>query len=335
MLPSPEISRVKEAEKSNLFTKPNVIGVGVGFVAKKRVLTEEVGLVVLVRKKVPTAALAPQDIIPQRIREVKVDVQETGEIRALQSHTDRYRPAPGGVSIGHYKITAGTFGVVVTDRDTGDRLILSNNHVLANSNEAIPGDPVTQPGPIDGGSTTNDTIAHLERFCPLEFSTAPGVCGLAASFAGFGNGIANLLGSKHRLETVRANPQATNLVDAAVARPINESDILDEILEIGVVQGTVEAVLGMQVRKSGRTTELTTGQITLLNATIDVSYGSGLKARFENQLVAGAMSQGGDSGSLLVAGDELKAVGLLFAGSDQTTIFNPIQAVLDCLKVNI
>jgi hypothetical protein len=37
----------------------------------------------------------------------------------------------------------------------------------------------------------------------------------------------------------------------------------------------------------------------------------------------------------LVAGDALRAVGLLFAGSDQTTIHNPIQAVLDCLEVTI
>jgi hypothetical protein len=158
---------------------------------------------------------------------------------------------------------------------------------------------------------------------------------LAASYAQLGNAIANFLGSKHRLETKRSDPQATNLVDAAVARPLNDSDILDEILEIGIVEGTIDATLGMAVRKSGRTTELTTGQINILNATVDVSYGSGQTARFENQLVAGAMSQGGDSGSLLVASEELKAVGLLFAGSEQTTIFNPIQAVLDCLNIDI
>ena len=34
-------------------------------------------------------------------------------------------------------------------------------------------------------------------------------------------------------------------------------------------------------------------------------------ARFENQFVSGPMSQGGDSGSLLVSGDSQKAVGLL------------------------
>ena len=128
---------------------------------------------------------------------------------------------------------------------------------------------------------------------------------------------------------------ATNLADAAVARPLNDDDVLDEILEIGVVSGTRPATLSMAVRKSGRTTEFTEGEITVLNATVDVSYGVGRTARFEDQVVSGPMSQGGDSGSLLVAGDSLEAVGLLFAGSNQTTIYNPIQAVLDCLEVMI
>jgi hypothetical protein len=124
-------------------------------------------------------------------------------------------------------------------------------------------------------------------------------------------------------------------VDCAVARPVNSADVLDEILEIGTVSGTVEAALGMAVRKSGRTTGLTTGEISVLDATVNVSYGTGRTAQFENQIVAGPMSQGGDSGSLVVAGDSLKAVGLLFAGSEQSTIFNPIQAVLDGLNVTI
>jgi hypothetical protein len=69
--------------------------------------------------------------------------------------------------------------------------------------------------------------------------------------------------------------------------------------------------------------------------TVTVAYGTGRTARFENQIVTSAMSQGGDSGSLLVAGDTQQAVGLLFAGSEQTTIHSPIQAVLDSLEVDI
>jgi hypothetical protein len=91
----------------------------------------------------------------------------------------------------------------------------------------------------------------------------------------------------------------------------------------------------MPVRKSGRTTAFTTGEIRLLNATVSVGYGGGRSARFENQILTGAMSQGGDSGSLLVAADSQEAVGLLFAGSEQTTIHSPIQTVLDALEVDL
>jgi hypothetical protein len=335
MLPQQEVVQAKEANKEAILEKPNVVGVGVGFKRTNGMVTGEISVVVMVQKKIPIAGLEPQDVLPKQVDSVDVDVIEVGEIRALQAPTDRWRPAPGGVSIGHFKITAGTLGCAVRDRATGTRLILSNNHVLANSNDAVPGDPIYQPGPYDGGSGANDLFAHLERFCEIVFTTQPGGCSLASAYADFGNTLARLVGSHHRLQVFQTNPQAVNLVDAAVARPVNDADLLDEILEIGVVSGTVQGTLGMPVRKSGRTTGFTTGEITLLDSTVDVSYGSGRVARFENQLVAGPMSQGGDSGSLVVAGDSLQAVGLLFAGSAQTTIFSPIQAVLDCLEVDL
>jgi hypothetical protein len=330
-----EINQVKKSVEDQIMSKPNVVGVGVGYEISGGVPTGQIGVVVLVRRKLPLAALPPEAVLPQRVNSVPVDVIEVGEIRAQQGRTDRWRPAPGGVSIGHFKITAGTLGCVVRDKASGRRLILSNNHVLANSNDASPGDAILQPGPADGGSTNLDQIATLERFQQIDFSTSPGGCSLANAYVDLGNAIARVLGSSHRLETYRSNPQATNLVDAAVARPLNDADVLDEILEIGTVSGTTEATLGMAVRKSGRTTGLTTGSIVTVSATVTVSYGVGKTAVFQNQLVSGPMSQGGDSGSLVVAGDSLQAVGLLFAGSSQTTIFNPIQAVLDSLQVVI
>ena len=330
-----EIKQIKDTHKEAILSKANVVGVGTGYKISKGVQTSEMCLVTLVRQKMPLDGLSPQSVVPKQLDGVLTDVVEVGDLRALQARTDRWRPAPGGVSIGHYQITAGTLGAVVRDRTSGERLILSNNHVLANSNSANAGDPILQPGTADGGTTSADTIAHLERFVTIQFSLEPGNCSIASSFAEVGNAIASLLGSTHRVQTIRANPQATNLVDCAVARPVNSVDVLDEILEIGTVSGTVEATLGMAVRKSGRTTGLTTGVITVLDATVNVSYGTGRVAQFDNQIVAGPMSQGGDSGSLVVAGDALKAVGLLFAGSDQSTIFNPIQAVLDGLSVTI
>ena len=330
-----QVRRVKELNKETILEKPNVVGVGIGYKVVGGQKTDQLCVVVLVRQKLPPAGLAPEALIPRQIDGVATDVVQVGDIRALQARTDRWRPAPGGVSLGHYQVTAGTFGCVVRDRVSQERLILSNNHVLANSNDASPGDPVLLPGAADGGQVAEDTIARLERFYPIQFTTGPGICGLASAVANAGNALADLFGSKHRLQVRQVDATATNMVDAAVARPNEDGAIENEILEIGVVVGTTPAALGMAVRKSGRTTGLNTGEITVLDATVTVSYGLLRTARFENQIVTTAMAEGGDSGSLLVAGDSLQAVGLLFAGSSQTAIHNPIQAVLDALEVDI
>jgi len=324
-----KILQAKQNFQNSLFAMPNVNGVGIGYKVSNGVVTGQLSVVCLVTKK--TSNLSAEELIPSQIGDVVTDVVQVGEIVAL-GNTGRYRPAPGGVSIGHYSITAGTLGVVVRDKTSGARLILSNNHVLANSNDANLGDAILQPGPADGGQLSSDQIAVLERFEPIVFSSSPGTCGIAGSFAELGNAIAKVLASSHRLQVVRQQA-ATNLIDAALARPLNDADVLNDIIDIGPVTGTVPPALGMAVRKSGRTTGYTTGTINTMDAAVDVSYGTGRTARFEGQLVAGAMSQGGDSGSLVLEGSSNNAVGLLFAGSNSTTIFSPIQAVLSILNV--
>jgi hypothetical protein len=330
-----EPRQAKEAHKDQLLQLPNVVGVGVGYREVGGQTTDEVVVSVLVEEKVPVAALTAEQIVPTTVSGVRTDVIQVGHLRALQSRTDRHRPVPGGVSLGHFRITAGTFGAVVRDNTTQARLILSNNHVLANSNDASPGDAILQPGAADGGSNPGDVIAHLERFCPIDFGVEESTCNIANTVAAVANVAARMAGSRHQLQPILVRPQATNLADAAVARPVSDDIILDEILEIGEVSGTMSASLGQSVRKSGRSTGFTTGTITVLNATISVSYGTNRTATFEDQIVTSAMSAPGDSGSLLVDGGSLRAVGLLFAGSDQTTIHSPIQAVLNCLNVTI
>jgi hypothetical protein len=51
-----------------------------------------------------------------------------------------------------------------------------------------------------------------------------------------------------------------NKVDAAIARPLNDQDVRNDILEIGTIKGLVSGELGMAIKKSGRTTGLTTGR---------------------------------------------------------------------------
>jgi hypothetical protein len=136
------------------------------------------------------------------------------------------------------------------------------------------------------------------------------------------------------VEAVYRNQQMVNKMDAAIARPLDPALIEDDVLGIGQVAGTRDPELDMSVMKSGRTTAVTQGTITILDAVVVVDYG-GKSATFEDQIITSHMSEPGDSGSLLVSSDDLKAVGLLFAGSDQVTIHSPIQPVLTALGVSI
>lgn len=326
------VAQAKRSSKQQIMGKPNVVGVGVGYRERSGRIVQELCVVAMVRRKLPASALKPADLVPKQVNNVPTDVVEVGVLRALQARTDRYRPAPGGVSIGHYQITAGTLGCVVRDRSSGDRLILSNNHVLADINAGRAGDPILQPGSYDGGLEGKDMIAVLERFIPLHFKEAPSTCSIANLIQGVVNLSARLVGSTHRVRAYRVNPSAVNQVDAALARPLDEKMILDEILDIGVVGGITPPRLGMNVRKSGRSSGFTTGQVRVLDAAVQVEYDNHI-ANFDGQIVTSAMSQPGDSGALLVAGDGLLAVGLLFAGSQQATVFNPIRPVLEALDV--
>ena len=321
---------IKRQNLDYLLSRRNVVACGVGFKETEGGITDEPCVVVSVTKKMPEAQLSPADIVPKKLGEVKTDVLETGVIRALQGPTDRWRPAPGGVSIGHMDITAGTLGCLVTKDN--QLFILSNNHVLANTNAAEKGDPIIQPGVYDGG-TLNDQIATLENFIPINFGEEPPTCQLATGMESFLNWLAKLLGSSHRVMAFQQVP-AKNLVDAAIARPLSGDLVEKRILEIGVPKGSREATLGTPVKKSGRTTGFTTGEIIQIDVTAEVSYGENQTATFEDQLMAGAMSKGGDSGSAVVDEEDF-VVGLLFAGSDSTTIINPIQFVLDALGIEI
>ncbi|MBN1480182.1 hypothetical protein EH223_19675 [candidate division KSB1 bacterium] len=320
-----------------MLKKANVIGVGVGLKETSGKVTEDLSLKIFVQDKLPVSALSSKDLIPKEVDGVRTDVLPIGKVYAFQNPKARHRPAFPGISIGHYAITAGTFGAVVRDAQSNQRLILSNNHVLANSNSASKGDAILQPGRADGGKDPADVIAYLERFVKIQWKGGGGdddddnQCPIAAFFQSLLNMFASASGSKTRLKQVKMD--AVNLVDAAVAKPVNDEIIKDEIMKIGQVAGTREAVVGLKVRKSGRTTAYTEGVIHTLDATIEVGYGN-RSAVFEQQILTADMSDPGDSGSLIVSEDN-KAVGLLFAGSTSVTVINPIAAVLSALNITI
>ena len=290
------LSECLKKYEDELLQKANVVGCGIGEKITCGLLTGKLCVKVYVEKKLPEKELKRADIIPQKLPSVQTDVEEVGKIIAL-GYTGRYRPALGGVSIGHYNITAGTLGCLVKDKKTAKPFILSNNHVLANSNQAKKGDPILQPGPYDGGKKPKDIIGYLEDWLEIKFG------------------------------------KEANSIDAALARPKSPSFVKPEIILIGAPRGITKAKLGMPIQKSGRTTGYTTGKIRDISATVKVNYDDEV-ALFRNQILTTNISQGGDSGSL-VLDMKTRAVGLLFAGSEAVTIINPIAKVFKLLNVEL
>ena len=271
----------------------------------------------------PTTPLGPSRDRTQTMTELRTvaPLEElVPMVSPLAVPARRERPAYGGVSVGHYRITAGTLGTCVYDLLPGSKVsppvhgqgvparfyILSNNHVLANSNAASPGDPILQPGPYDGGTLPDDRIATLARFVPITF------------------------------EPPIPRAQHRNLIDAAIAQ--SDSFMIDRKLHwLGAPRAwrpRANVKVGLRVRKFGRTTGLTMGSVIAVNATVDVGYGSAGIARFMDQIVTTSISAGGDSGSLVVTEDNV-AIGLLFAGSSTVTILNQIENVRALLRVEV
>lgn len=220
----------------------------------------------------------------------------------------------------------------------GELYILTNNHVAANSNDAEIGDMILQPGAYDGGNTSENRIGALADFIPISFSedTPPTPCPVGQGLEAILNWLLGLLGRQTRIIAYQAGE---NLIDAAIVKPDAIDDIIPRILkaenEYITPTGITEASLGMIICKAGRTTGYTESTVQGIGATVDVNYGAGKVARFKNQIIAGAMSQGGDSGSGVLEKATKKAVGLLFAGSDTTTVLNRIQDVCEELEIEI
>lgn len=229
---------------------------------------------------------------------------------------------PGGLSVG-------TAGFYLRD-DKGDVFVVSNNHVIGESNAASAGDTIVQPGTLD---LTSIELAFMPALADLDAIKIAELTALVTLqfFPGPGGAI------------------PTNSVDAALARvdpALRATDDVDRLTFGGRIRGvaapyTVDANGNLsgsaRVYKVGRTTGYTEGVVTNVAAVTQVPYPGG-NALFTGQIAVqptpdnvGAFSDRGDSGSG-VLNDEHELVGLLFAGSPGRTLVNPIDAVLSELR---
>lgn len=217
-----------------------------------------------------------EDVIVKESNEL---VPETApQVVDPESRKSKHRPVPAGVSAGHEDITAGTVGYQLTD--DVDVFTASNNHVYANSDQGQQGDPIYQPGPVDGGSSS-DTSALLEGAVPLEDG-----------------------------------------VTVDLAWGAMEVEHVNELKDVGTPTGQPDnPQVGDTVVKSGRTTQVTRGEVTDVHVSATINYGGSVgKIRLDDLFFTEDISDGGDSGSAVLHDDSHAPAGKLFAGSDSITV---------------
>lgn len=349
----------------NFLNKKNVVGVGAGMCSKKDCKPGEKAIIVMVRKKEDKEKLSAQDLLPETVlagkETVRVQVIEVGNIKALTAeHRFNHRPLVAGVSCGHFAITAGTLGLFV--EKGGKPYILSNNHVIANSNTARIGDPIYQPGPLDGGRSRH-TVAHLAEYVPISFSSDNKVDAALALIVGYGDQpipdpiqppepkpkrlgffekIWEAITSFFRKIFGRsaAKQSTTVIIDGKVVE--GDETVAPQSVEFSNTMLNMPIALTYEladieeeywVQKSGRTTGYTSAKVLVLGATVNVDFGPGQVARFVDQIIVNNLSDGGDSGSAVFDMDG-NAVGLLFAGSESVTICSPMKTVFAELGID-
>jgi hypothetical protein len=306
------VAEIQERTEESLLTRPNVVGVGVGRKTVNGFETNEPCLLVLVSRKLPESVLDLDARIPALVEHCKTDVVEVGCVAALNTSVDlargknsltrRVRPAQGGFSIGRVGGVTGTIAAAAIDAEPSCGVpnryyLLSSNGTLAGLNQGQEGDPILQPGAMDGGNFPQDTLARLARFVPIHFDGQP------------------------------------NQVDAAIAE-VSFGDLDPRVFWVGQPSGRATRVrISQTVQKTGPSTCYSTGLVKAVNVTLDVSYGA-RKARFCKQILTTPLATVGDVGSLAL--DSVRrAVGMILAASASVAVVSPIGLVETLLGVRV
>jgi len=289
-------------------------GFGIADKISKGKRTDTLALKIYVDKKRPLAKLknpAPKTVDLPVIGKLVTDVEEIGVLEP-EMFTTKANPMMPGCGVMHKDVPndVGTFGCVVTTTDGGDnnRYVLSNAHVLARKGMASFDSDIIQPGTKDDG-TPNDIIGVLSSFVPFNFDPV----------------------------------RYMNKVDAAIARlDVSKRDFHDRIRILDIAPTGVGRVIrrGMKVQKVGRTTDHTWGEILDVNFRFSMFYpspvngGNPTRVGFKDQVKCTRFTQGGDSGAA-VLNQSGKIVGLHFAGSPSSSVFNKINNVFDALQIKL
>jgi len=225
------IKRIEE----NIMSKANVIGYSKKL--RKKIKNgqeiDEWAIVIYVSQKLPKELLHPKDIIPESVLDIKTDVIEIGEVKALEDnfYQKKWRPIILGISIGNAKITAGTLGVIYLKNN--EFYLGSNAHVFTPDASKYPNEiyerRITQPGIYDiqrlypNDDWKKYIIAEYvwhQRITPLNIESE---CPLSQFTVKILNGISYLFKRQTRFKAII--PRTVNNIDFAVAKPIETWNI--------------------------------------------------------------------------------------------------------------
>jgi len=266
----------------------------------------------------------PSTVVVTAISQADTTKTGSGRVQVFQSNSNQVKqtlPVKLGTSGGNIDdksngfCCGGTLGSLIVRN--GTFYILSNNHVLARSDQARAGEPISQPGLIDTGCSTSgvQTVANLTSFVNLQTGGANVDVAIAQIIPGAVDTSGNILslGSTASGSTPNAGPPH---------------------------QGRgIAATIGENVAKSGRTSGLTCSTVASIGLTTSVTYqtqcngGSSFTVQYTNQISVsgGGFSSAGDSGSLIVDQNTADPVALLYGGSDTDSVGNPVADVLAAL----
>ncbi len=311
-----QVSAAQELHAERLLRLPNVVGTGTGYRQLRGRFGNEVCVQVFVQGKLDPSELPEWAVVPREVhhgaQRMRVDVIDVGFVFAAQD-TTRYRPVPGGCSIGHQdRVDASTLGGWACDLRDSTIVMLTCNHCISNLNVASAPAGILQPGRLDGGVIPGDLIGSLKRFVTMTTGTPP---------------------------------PAVTAVDAAIGTIT--ANRTDNVLQIGpAIYELGTPALGMAVQKRGRTTRLTTnGRITSVNVQVTVNYGTtqGLigNAFIVTSTDSNQFANRGDSGSLIFdqrqgrINNTRPVVGMFFAVSNGgiTTWHNDINVIFQQLNL--
>lgn len=308
--------------------RPGVTAVDVGFKISGQKMTDELAVRVHVARKLPSTEISKAEMFndtgtkDSKVGKFPVDVIEgqygpsdsavqqpqalddmDEEAIAALERTSTYNPLIGGISCGNPRVTAGTLGAIVYDRQRCKPMILSNWHVLAGASAAAIGEDILQPGRVDGGTEVVASLTRMKLDSRMDAAVA--------TLNNARNSSRDILG----LGTVSG-------IDA----PALGMNVVKSGRTTGITRGVIDGVsLSVSINYGDPGVVAFSNQIRIVPRPPwpGVDY---------------EVSMGGDSGSLWLRESNNRAIGLHFAGetdpmpSSENAICSPIGPIASELK---